>query len=209
VGEDLANPGSSLHFQSSHFNNQVRVPGGVGEDLANPGSSLHFQSSHFSNQVRVPGGAGGWGGGGMQPVDFSLQVKMNVRHCCFFLGESAPVADVPGGGRGRRRRRWPGAGQERAQQAGGRRSQEEGGRRRGARILPGPAGRVGGWRSDGQVRRTHLCFRFRLDQNCHGLVAVFRIRIHFIRIQIRFQHFRLNTDPDPIRIYNLPIPRSP
>jgi hypothetical protein len=37
----------------------------VGEDLANPGSSLHFQSSHFNNQVRVPGGAGG--GGPCQP----------------------------------------------------------------------------------------------------------------------------------------------
>ncbi len=27
-----------------------------------------------------------------------------------------------------------------------------------------------------------------------------RIRIHFIRIRIQLQHFRLNTDPDPIRI---------
>ncbi len=26
-----------------------------------------------------------------------------------------------------------------------------------------------------------------------------RIRIHFIRIRIQIQHFRLNTDPDPIR----------
>jgi serine/threonine protein kinase len=25
----------------------------------------------------------------------------------------------------------------------------------------------------------------------------FRIRIHLIRIRIRIQHFRLNTDPDP------------
>jgi hypothetical protein len=33
VGEDLANPGSSLHFQSSHFNNQVRVPGGAGREV--------------------------------------------------------------------------------------------------------------------------------------------------------------------------------
>jgi hypothetical protein len=64
------------------------------------------------------------------------------------------------------------------------------------------------------------------DPNEAGL----RIRIHFI--QIRIQHFRLNTDPDPIRIqgfhdlksrkkitvenvffyiknYNLPIPRPP
>jgi hypothetical protein len=42
----------------------------VGEDLANPGSSLHFQSSHFNNQVRVPGGAGGGGPGqpGLQPT---------------------------------------------------------------------------------------------------------------------------------------------
>ncbi len=64
---------------------------------------------------------------------------------------------------------------------------------------------------------------------------VFRISIHLIRIMIRIQHFRLNTDPDPdlIRIqgsndqilkkftqkknikffcmktYNLPIPRPP
>jgi hypothetical protein len=63
---------------------------------------------------------------------------MNVLHAAF-LGESAPVANVPGGG-GRRRRRGPGAGQERAQQAGRRRSQEEGRRRRGAPrrwILPG------------------------------------------------------------------------
>ncbi len=28
-------------------------------------------------------------------------------------------------------------------------------------------------------------------------VAGLRIRIHFIRIRIRIQHFRLNTDPDP------------
>jgi hypothetical protein len=26
------------------------------------------------------------------------------------------------------------------------------------------------------------------------------IRIHFICVRIRIQHFRLNTDPDPIRI---------
>ncbi len=53
MGEDLANPGSSLHFQSSHFNNQVRVPGGAGGGGgAIPGSSLHFQSGHFNNQVR-------------------------------------------------------------------------------------------------------------------------------------------------------------
>jgi hypothetical protein len=32
------------------------------------------------------------------------------------------------------------------------------------------------------------------------IIAVFRIRINLIRIQIRIQHFRLNTDPDPIRI---------
>jgi hypothetical protein len=31
-----------------------------------------------------------------------------------------------------------------------------------------------------------------------NLKAGLRIRIHFIRIRI--QHFRLNTDPDPIRI---------
>ncbi len=30
--------------------------------------------------------------------------------------------------------------------------------------------------------------------SCIGLKAVFRIRIHLI--QIRIQHFRLNTDPD-------------
>jgi hypothetical protein len=64
-----------------------------------------------------------------------------------------------------------------------------------------------------------------------GFGSGLRIRIHFIRIRI--QHFRLNTDPDPIRIqgfydqkwekntaekkikffwiknYNLPIPRPP
>jgi hypothetical protein len=54
-------------------------------------------------------------------------------------------------------------------------------------------------------------------------LAGLRIRIHFIRIRI--QHFRMNTDPDPIRIQgfndqklkkitaekncNLPIPRPP
>jgi hypothetical protein len=27
--------------------------------------------------------------------------------------------------------------------------------------------------------------------------AGFRIRIHFIWVRIRIQHFRLNTDPDP------------
>jgi hypothetical protein len=33
-------------------------------------------------------------------------------------------------------------------------------------------------------------------------IAVFGIRIHLtrIRIRIRIQHFRLNTDPDPIRV---------
>ncbi len=66
VGGGPASPGSSLHFQSSHFNNQVRVPGAAGGGgPASPGSSLHFQSSHFNNQVRVPGGAGG--GGPSQP----------------------------------------------------------------------------------------------------------------------------------------------
>ncbi len=30
--------------------------------------------------------------------------------------------------------------------------------------------------------------------------AGLRIRIHLIRIRIQLQHFRLNTDPDPIRI---------
>ncbi len=71
----------------------------------------------------------------------------------------------------------------------------------------------------------------RLHQQQHSVFTTgFRIRIHLIRIRI--QHFRLNTDPDPIRIqgfddqkfkkiymkifflfldqklrYNLPIPR--
>ncbi len=75
VGEHLTSPGSSLHFQSSHFNNQVRLPGGAGGGgLANPGYSLHFQSSHFNNQVRVPGGAGG-GGPGQPRLQPTLSVQ--------------------------------------------------------------------------------------------------------------------------------------
>ncbi len=35
---------------------------------------------------------------------------------------------------------------------------------------------------------------------CLLLTAGLRIRIQFIRIRIQLQHFRLNTDPDPIRI---------
>ncbi len=46
----------------------------MGEDLANPGSSLHFQSSHFNNQVRVPGGAGG-GGPGQPRLQPTLSVQ--------------------------------------------------------------------------------------------------------------------------------------
>jgi hypothetical protein len=33
-----------------------------------------------------------------------------------------------------------------------------------------------------------------------ALEAGFRIRIHLIQIRVRIQHFRLNTDSDPIRI---------
>jgi hypothetical protein len=38
------------------------------------------------------------------------------------------------------------------------------------------------------------------QQAAEDLQAVLRIRINFIRIRVRIQHFRLNTDPDPIRI---------
>ncbi len=56
----------------------------------------------------------------------------------------------------------------------------------------------------GRVRRRHSTLRiwtWTLLKICSGTVyreAVFRIRIHLIRIRI--QHFRLNTDPDPFRI---------
>jgi hypothetical protein len=44
-----------------------------------------------------------------------------------------------------------------------------------------------------------LKFFFYLVQ-IRNLLPVFRILINLIRIRIRIQHFRLNTDPDPIRI---------
>ncbi len=40
------------------------------------------------------------------------------------------------------------------------------------------------------VHRTHM-------RHSKAILPVFQICIHFIRICIRIQHFRLNTDPDP------------
>jgi hypothetical protein len=38
------------------------------------------------------------------------------------------------------------------------------------------------------------------QQAAEDLQAGLRIRIHFIRIRVRIQHFSLNADPGPIRI---------
>jgi len=34
----------------------------------------------------------------------------------------------------------------------------------------------------------------------NNMETVFQIRIHWVLIRIQIQHFRLNTDPDPIRM---------
>jgi hypothetical protein len=59
------------------------------------------------------------------------------------------------------------------------------------------------------MRQTNIFFVYLKTQypdflyhDMHGCRPVFRIRIHFLRIQIRIQWIRMeaNTDPDPIRI---------
>ncbi len=73
----------------------------VEEDLANPGSSLYFQSSHFNNQVRVPGVAGAGRGGpgkpGLQPT-LSVQSLLTI-YAPMNYTASCSVADPdPGSG---------------------------------------------------------------------------------------------------------------
>ncbi len=133
---------------------------------------------------------------------FSLQVKMNVRHCCFPRRISIccqrprrrAAAEEAGAGGGARE--GPASGEE----AEPRRRREG---ERGAPAVDSPRTRWLSLRLPIRWTGPHSpLFPFPSGSELSLPSCSVRIRIHLKRTQIRFQHFRLNTDPDPIRIYN-------